>query len=252
MKIGKILLLIGIIIILAVSYYYKYYQTSYNIVTLEPLFKEFKKKPQDPGGVVIPYSNSIIYEQLKLGVNRKAVIYNVLSDPEEPLNIIYQQSTGDKLFSSIDEILDNIGYFEGNESDDDSEKYALPELIISGNKAEDQKNIIIQGTTLDVTRASDSNPKLGYLQISSKDNEGGYKIQLGAVFSENDARKEWENIKKKHSIILKDASLVLRKIAGKNERIFYLIMAGTYSSLSKAKLVCNKLSARHQNCIITK
>lgn len=258
MKKGKILLLLIAIALMAIATYLKYRTNSTKIITLEPSLQEFKKKPTDPGGIVIPNSNSLIYEQLK-GKKNDPLLYHVLSEPEAPLNIIYNQSTEDKLYSSIDEILSNIGYFEEDKPEDDDDKNAMPnpishETLIDptqlkeDNKTEDN---FPQDTGLNFIKMPEGN-KLDYLRIKQGIDSGGYKIQIGAAFSENEAKKEWEIIKQKHSMILKDASLVLRKIEGKNERIFYLIMAGTYTSLSSAKLVCNKLSMRHQNCIITK
>lgn len=260
MRRGKILLLIIAIVSVAVVSYLKYRKNSLKIVTLEPTLQEFKKKPTDPGGIVIPNSNSLIYEQLKWGGRNEPLLHHALSEPEAPLNIIYNQSTGDKLYSSIDEILDNIGYFEEDITQTEASNDAMPDSIAveqqvapSQIKEDDkpEEDGFTQNTRFNFIKMSEGH-KLDYLRIKRIGDEGGYKIQLGAAFSENEAKKEWDIIKQKHFAILKDAGLVLRKIEGKNERIFYLIMAGTYTSLSSAKLVCHKLSMRHQNCIITK
>ena len=64
--------------------------------------------------------------------------------------------------------------------------------------------------------------------------------------------KKWQTISQKHRKILNDANLIIKKIEGKNERIFFLVMAASYPSLSHAKLLCKKLSKRKQNCIVTK
>jgi hypothetical protein len=259
MRTGKILLLIIVIVSVAVVSYLKYRKHSLKIVTLEPSLQEFKKKPADPGGIVIPNSNSLIYEQLK-GGGGEPLLHNVLPEPEAPLNIIYNQNTEDKLYNSIDDILSSIGYFEEDKSQAEGDKDAMPASIApelsavpdqlkEDNKPEEDSSA--QNTGLNFVKMPEGH-KLDYLRIKGGVDEGGYKIQLGAAFSENEAKKEWDVIKQKHSAILKDAGLVLRKVEGKNERIFYLIMAGTYTSLSSAKLVCNKLSMRHQNCIITK
>ena len=73
-----------------------------------------------------------------------------------------------------------------------------------------------------------------------------------SAYSQNEAQNKWATIQQKHKKILQGANLVVKRVEGKNEQIFFLVMAGSYPSLGHAKLVCKKLSRRKQNCIVTK
>ena len=269
MKVRKILLIFLLIIGGVIGYlvYIKFFNTSNSIAILKPQYTEFKKKPQDAGGLVIANADSLVYEQLRFKNNSK-VTHHILPEPEPPIQIIYDQIKSDKVFNSIDEILEDIGFYEkqsdthiiNNKLEDDLD--AMPDLVkkeqelsdslaISSDKKEVANAEVNSITKLNVTKAPESAKKLDP-NLKNRNQEGGYKLQLATAFSEAEARKEWDITKQKYAKILQDADLILRKVEGKNERIFYLVMAGTYSSLSQAKLVCSKLSARHQNCIITK
>jgi hypothetical protein len=130
----------------------------------------------------------------------------------------------------------------------------MPNVIKSSmvvDTEEEKQKIEIPGTGLNVVKSSDNRYKVAEIRVVSAEDEG-YKIQLATAFSEGDAKKLWQEITRRHSKVLNGANLIAKKIDGKNERIFYLVMAGTYPSLNHAKLVCNRLTSRKQNCIVTK
>ncbi len=247
--------IILLFLLIAVGYYFMRNSASKEIITLAQEHGQTKIKPKDPGGMVIPHSDSLVYQKIKKGkvIERKV---HLQPGPEAPINMNRVPETKSKLVNSIDEILANIEYYESQLSEEEldlEEEYILPNNLLAKEDAQDEedKSLFVPGTKLHIIRALESRYKRLDAHILSEDQEG-YKIQLSSANSLPEAKKQWQRLKQKHARIIKNANLITKKVEGKNERIFFLIMAGTYPSLNHAKLVCRKLTARKQNCIITK
>ncbi|MDP5082786.1 MAG: SPOR domain-containing protein [Rickettsiaceae bacterium] len=237
--------------------YFSRVSSEREIIILLPDASEIKVKPRDPGGLVIPHSDSLVYEKLNVGRAKSAQVH-ILPDPEEPVKIVRNVEHEAKFLDSIDEILANLGYYENelldnNPSEEDNLDYIMPNKL-SGKEdllASDEAIIFLPGTKLKVMKALEDRYKTMRINVVS-DKDKGYKIQLSSASSVSGAKKEWQKIQQKYSKILQNANLIIKKVDGSNERIFYLVMAGSYPSLNHAKMVCKKLSFRQQNCIVTK
>lgn len=255
------IIFVGVFALLAFAFlvgrFYFFAPSSNDVITLLPDDSIIKKKPKDPGGLVIPNSDSLVYDSLKESSYQKRQI-NILPAPEEPIEISRQQEVTAKFLDSIDEILDNIEYYEneyiseeksdGNESSD----YISPNALLAKSEEElDENHIYVPGTKLNIIKALDDSRKITNSNVVDSVDKG-YKIQLSSAYSQNEAQNQWEIIHQKYKKILHGSNLIIKKVEGKNERIFFLVMAGSYPSLSHAKLVCKKLSRRKQNCIVTK
>ena len=262
----SIFIAVAIICALFLSYYLYTRHFSYtngkDIIIGEEQ-EEFKRRPIDPGGIIIPHSNSLIYEKLK-PVNALEAEINLSSDPEEPLELGFRSRANDVAeYDSIDDILAKID-LEG----EDKPVANISALEVDNNittelirNIEDDGN---DGNNLDVSReeAEANIPQLKITRLSGENNklyklnknsaDSGYKIQLSSAWSEKEAKNEWERIQMRHLKYLKNAQLIIKKIKTNNNRIIYLVMAGNYPSLNQAKLVCKKLVASKQNCIVTK
>lgn len=238
----------------AISYFYP--SNTLDVITLLPDDLETKKKPTDPGGLVLPNSDSLVYERLK-GSSPIEKKINLLPEPEEAIEIIRNQEIKANIFDSIDEILDNIEYYEDEynspeKNNIDNFDYVIPNILLAKDDDKLEENSIrVTGSNLNIIKAIEGERKLIKANVIDK-NEKGYKIQLASAYSQNDATKKWQSISQRHKKILKDANLIIKKIEGKNERIYFLVMAGSYPSLSHAKLLCKQLSKRKQNCIVIK
>ena len=222
---------------------------------------EYKRRPVDPGGIIIPHSNSLIYEKL----NRGSVVensINLLSDPEEPIDLGFRSNLESVVvYDSIDDILakldldgeDKIAQNESSSSQEITDAIPAP---VNPNIATDeihgseQNADQIEVSKLKFTKLTEETNKLHSFNINSIDS--GYKIQLSSAWSEKEAKSEWQKIQVRHAKHLKNAQLIIKKVKINNDRIIYLIMAGSYSSLNQAKLTCKKLVASKQNCIVTK
>ena len=250
------------IIFLLISYSgYKYYKSSEptEIPIIEPESGAIKVKPVDAGGIILPHSDSIIYENMSKGQSFKKI--NILPEPEQALPILGQKSAASGADDSIDSMLASLispgespteilkedliaeSIFEEMPSDaEPQEKSLQPESKTSD--AADTKSLNV------VKVMTNSNKRIGGVKNLSGSQKSNYKIQLGSMKSESLAITEGERIKRKHAKILGNSTITQKKVQQEKGKFFYVILAGDYPTLSKAKATCKKLAARQQSCMI--
>jgi len=256
----RFLVLIALALIALGSYfvYKNFFQIKGEIVVLAPEQGQYKKRPEDPGGIVLPHSSSLIYEKLKKNktTDRKVTI---IPGTEKALLLGNNDLSEVQYLDSIDQILANIEYYENlivtdvQQEEDILPNKIMPEERINNSATVSEKTVNRKdfNTDLNVIISGNSS-KIKRMGFDNETAKGGYKLQLSQASSEEDAMQEWERIKKKNNKTLAEASFIAQKVEGKNKRIFYLVMAGYYQNLNQAKLVCKKLLGQKQNCIVTK
>ncbi|NRB10308.1 MAG: SPOR domain-containing protein [Rickettsiaceae bacterium] len=252
MKYKKLLFITVFFVIASISsslIYWYYFTGQENVIVITDEDDEYKKRPDDPGGIVLANSSSLIYEKLRKNIVKEKNV-RILPEPEPPLKIDFKE----KNIDSIDVILANLDFYEQidfdqyNEEDNGNVAVIMPNLL---KKAEQQSPVDDSlETDLNIIRVNKDDSKLLALAKQELKEASGYKLQLSLAKTEMEAIKCWKGLQKKYGEILGNAYLVTRRIKGKNNRIFFLVMAGTYPSLPEAKRVCKKLIARKQNCII--
>lgn len=248
----------GVFLLLMILLYFFYPSMNKEVVILLSDEGPTKIKPKDPGGVVVPHADSSVYDTLDAAHAMHDRVY-VVPDPENPIEIDRKSASDQPQFlDSIDEILANIENYEEAASSEElngDAGYIMPNLL-PGKQAKiasehDDKMILVSGTKLRVFKAQEDRYKVSEASAVLSGNNG-YKIQLSSANSAGDAEAQWKSIKARHAKVLKSANLIVKKVEGKNDRIFFLVMAGNYPSLNHAKMVCKQLVARKQNCIVTK
>lgn len=255
-------------------------RTVSDIPTLAPDDEIIKKRPDDPGGIVIPNSDSLVYEKLKSDLAKNRVI-NILPEPEQPIEIDRTQAaeTSNAVqvvdMDSIDQILAKIededpmsvleeeskqASLNSQSSVENIEGSIMPNDIKNAdtsssdsepNDTQNYDKVKIANSNLNIIKSEQSRYKHSKTLESSLEQKS-YKVQLATSLSLSDANKTWSEIQKRHGKILAGAKFLTKKIEGKKDRIFHLIMAGYYPTLNHAKLVCDKLISRKQNCIVVK
>lgn len=81
---------------------------------------------------------------------------------------------------------------------------------------------------------------------------GGYRLQLGAVRSDEAAQKEWERLKRAHADLLGSLSFSAWRVELGERGVYYRIMAGPIADAAEAERVCADLKARKLGCILVK
>ncbi|MGC0371485.1 MAG: hypothetical protein DGJ47_000174 [Rickettsiaceae bacterium] len=241
--------------IVASFIYFIYSQKNSVIPTLEEAHGPTKIRPKEAGGIVIPNSDSLIYQDSS-HLSKKVVI---LPSPEQPLDITFNRKRKNEIIytDSIDDILNNIEYYEQiyvdqpTEDKNAEDDFILPNLISSEKIISDKDpKLMVKNTRLNIIRSKEK--RFEKLNLKNFVNDNFYKVQISVAFTENSARSKWNQLQQKHIKALLNTNLLLQRAKGINGKIYYLVMAGPYNSLSKAKHVCRQLISNHQNCIVTK
>lgn len=76
---------------------------------------------------------------------------------------------------------------------------------------------------------------------------GNYKIQLGALGSEAEARTLWNKVTSKHGDVVKGSPIIVK--ADVNGKTYYRLRASGFASAAAAKSACATLSGRGQACM---
>lgn len=212
-----------------------------------------KIRPHEAGGIIIPNADNIVYDNFTNSSSSKKI--SLLPEPEQPLAINYQKNIDNELIESINAMLANALPSEESSAQSDnfydrlilnnSDGEVTEDSLSNAQPSKTKKNSlnIIKIPHKDVSRFSESvNLNIG--------KSSSYQIQLASVRSEAQGIIEGERIKNKFLKILATSNIVLKKVSDNNDNYFYLVLAGSYPSLSKAKAICKKLSFRQQPCMI--
>ena len=78
---------------------------------------------------------------------------------------------------------------------------------------------------------------------------GGWRVQVGAVRSEDAARKEWARLQKRNKDLLGDLSVQVQSVDVKDKGTFYRIRGGPLASKADAEALCGKLKAKKVACL---
>jgi hypothetical protein len=81
---------------------------------------------------------------------------------------------------------------------------------------------------------------------------GGLRLQLGAVRSSNEARDEWERLKRDNADLLGKLSAVAVRADLGDKGVYYRIQAGPVTSPTIAERICGELRQRRLACIIVR
>jgi cell division septation protein DedD len=80
----------------------------------------------------------------------------------------------------------------------------------------------------------------------------GYRLQLGALRSEDAARQEWEKLKKAHGDLLGGLNAAWPRADLGERGIYYRIQAGPVGDVAAAEHLCGELKRRNVGCILVR
>jgi cell division septation protein DedD len=80
----------------------------------------------------------------------------------------------------------------------------------------------------------------------------GYRLQLGALRSEDAARREWEKLKKTHGDLLGGLNAAWPRADLGERGIYYRIQAGPVGDVAAAEHLCGELKRRNVGCILVR
>ena len=80
----------------------------------------------------------------------------------------------------------------------------------------------------------------------------GTRLQLGSVRSEDEARQEWERIKRKNADLLGTLSVTPIRADLGDKGIYYRVVAGPVADPAAAERICSELKQRSVGCIVAR
>jgi cell division septation protein DedD len=81
---------------------------------------------------------------------------------------------------------------------------------------------------------------------------GSYRLQIGALRTDEAAHKEWERLKHTHADLLGGMGAVVSRAEFRDRGTFYRIQAGPIAEAAKAERLCSELKRRNVGCILVK
>jgi len=252
----RLLKVIVAIVILSITAYFIFSYFSNNDLNEIPVIEadsgETKVKPLDADGIILPHTDSAIYENMGKTLARKITI---LPEPEQALPLAAQKNIDNEFENSIDSMLASViapNQFASKSIEDDQVAESIFENTQSIEPEEPSAHGAVTNVkTLNIVKVTEnSNKRIGEIKSSTAIQKGSYKIQLASMKSEALAIVEGERIKRKHLKVLGNSVITNKKVQQEKDKFFYIILAGDFPTLSKAKAACKKLSARQQSCMI--
>jgi len=213
-----------------------------NVPTISPTPVPVKVKPENPGGMVIPDQDKVIYDRVS----------------QDPVPVKVEQ-----LFPDEDPILPPI---EENPETTEVEDIVVPvfveeevEKVVETAPApkvevkKEEKQPVKEGAVKEVKAEAktDSKAESGK-EVKVQSAPEMWHAQLFSSTDKAKVEKTWKTILAKHKGLLSDMpmNIVKADIAGKGT--FYRLQVGDFSTKDRATNLCAKLKKQKQDCVPAK
>lgn len=204
-----------------------------------------KVKPEQPGGMDVPNQDKLIYDRLTPGQAPPNTIERLLPPPESP---VARPQAPQPLPAVTESLLPEAATARpANDID------IVPPTIAPRAQA----NIAPAAPTIAAapTKAAPSAPAATVAALppaASKAANGAFRVQLGAVRSQDAAQKEWSRLQAAHSDLLGRLGLTVSQADLGDRGTFYRVQAGPFGEHQAAADLCTKLKSRNVSCIIVR
>ena len=203
------------------------------VVTIAPTPKPVKVRPENPGGMVIPDQDKVIYSRLTQDAI-PAKVEKLFPEEEKPVmpEVVAEPVVPDEIAVFQDEDVKVIQLDEPVES----APVQVPEVVVEKQQEK------APAKTVEV-------PKAEPVAAAPK---GEWKVQLFSSTDKAKVEKEWKLISKKQKALVSDMpmQIVPAKIPGKGT--FYRLQIGAFETRQMASNLCAKLKKQKQECIPAK
>lgn len=196
-----------------------------------------KVRPESPGGMEVPDRDKLVYERMN-GAGDKPPVERLLPPPESPLS---------------------------PPSPEPAEETPPPEAPAPPPSPPASQSAV--PTTEEVLAAMPPvevpipiQPKVeaeAETKVAEEPkpaaNGSKYRVQLAAVRSPDQARQEWNRLRKKHPDLLEDLQLTVTTAdLGPEKGIYYRLRAGPIADETAARALCAKLAERNMGCLVVR
>lgn len=233
------------------------------VMTITATPTPVKVKPEEPGGMVIPDQDKLVYNRIRTDA-LPTKVEKLFPEPEKPVLprlVNIENNTPPESFVSVDAApgvnpLSEMPPVVAPEVVDITppEVIPVPEVpprSLAENTA--SKKEVIQIKVDEVAPAAKAPLKKAVpAKKVTKVEAGDWKVQVFSSSKKASVEKAWPNILAKNKALLSDMPYVITeaKIAGKGT--FYRLHVGKFKTKDQAAAFCKKLKANKQDCVPAK
>lgn len=205
-----------------------------------------KVRPDQPGGLDVPNQDKLIYDRLTPGQNPPNTVERLLPPAETPV----ARPEPPPAPPAVTESLLPEATPAPREPVQQSNDLEPPSIVPRQATPAAPANTPAQRAAPSSTPAPSAPAAVASLPPPSA--AGGFRVQLGAVRSQDAAQKEWARIQKANNDLLGKLGLAVSQANLGDRGTFYRIQAGPVGDQAAANDLCAKLKARNVSCIIVK
>jgi cell division septation protein DedD len=193
-----------------------------------------KVRPEQPGGMDVPNQDKLIYDRLTPGQNAPNTIERLLPPAESPVARPQAPPPPTPQTESM-----------------------LPEATPSPRAPAQPSNDLV-APTIAPRQPSVSTPAAPPAAVAAippaatTSASGNFRIQLGAVRSQEAAQKEWARLQTANKDLLGKFGLNVSQANLGDRGTFFRIQSGPVGDQKAASELCTKLKARNVSCIVVK
>ena len=244
-----------------------------DVPLLRPEAGPVKVRPNNPGGLEVPYRDKLVYKRLSNGGSDAPVVERLLSAPESPLPLpkpeLRTPESKQPITAKVPSLKDVMNVtppkpappLVANQSPDHTVSSGKHSPIISGQSK--KTSTMTRPLTSDSKEAQQLAqekiiPKMTNAFVSNKKRTSEpkskvYQVQLAASRSSERARTEWDRLRKKNFDLVGDLELrVVRVDLGKEKGVFFRLRVGPLSNVSEARQLCSALKKRRIGCLVVR
>ena len=234
--------------------WFVYDRNSFSDTSEAPLIRAdagpIKIRPEDPGGLAVPYRNKLIYQTLD-GSAVEETVERLLPAPEEPLPppeppqpVVVAQEPAATQESSLP---------------------ALPPAeIVAPTEASPEASIEVEPQSTEAEAPPEPMPApappppelaITEAPVPATPAEGAdiYMVQIASFRTIDDAEGAWRKAIKNNSDLLSAHSAqVVRADLGGDKGVYYRLRVGPFAEGEAAKSLCAKLKARNVDCLVVR
>lgn len=221
-----------------------------------------KVQPDDPGGLKVPHQDKLVYNQIEEQVDDSQV-ERLLPPPEQPVkppaakpDVTKKESDIPPIPSITGPIKPKVKSKEPLLINPDAEKeeeaplaqseLVAPAVAPTTNNVEAIAKKVEAAPAQTVVETTTAKPKVSVPTAINKSKD--WRVQIGAVGSDDKARSEFQRHQKKHSDLLGKLSLEVQKVKV-NGKDYFRIRIGPVQDKNAAVDLCGKLKNRGLACI---
>ena len=201
------------------------------VVTIAPTQKPVKVRPENPGGMLIPDQDKVIYSRISQD-EIPAKVEKLFPEEEKPIMPEVAAETEDPVAGiPVIEEIQEVKIIQGE---------PLPEKEKQVQEVKQEVKISEKMETKKVEKSK------------AEVKKGEWKVQLYSSTDKAKVEKQWQVISKKQKALVSDMpmGIVPAKIAGKGT--FYRLQVGAFETREMAANLCAKLKKQKQDCIPAK